>query len=43
MHQKAGSWVPVFGTAITLDILTAVLAIFMLKPMRARFLRAAAR
>jgi oxalate/formate antiporter len=41
MHQKAGSWVPVFGTAITLDILTAVLALFLLKPMRARFLAAA--
>jgi oxalate/formate antiporter len=41
MHQKAGSWVPVFGTAITLDILTAVLALFLLKPMRARFLASA--
>jgi oxalate/formate antiporter len=38
MHQKAGSWVPVFGTAITLDILTAVLAIALLKPLRARYL-----
>jgi hypothetical protein len=30
--------VPVFGTAITLDIVTAVLAIAVLKPMRGRFL-----
>jgi len=40
MHQHAGSWVPVFGTAITLDIVTAVLAIAVLKPMRGRFLAA---
>ena len=40
MHQHAGSWVPVFGTAITLDIATAVLAIAVLKPMRGRFLAA---
>ncbi|MDB5780267.1 oxalate/formate MFS antiporter [Caballeronia mineralivorans] len=40
MHQHAGSWVPVFGTAITLDITTAVLAIAVLKPMRSRFLAA---
>jgi OFA family oxalate/formate antiporter-like MFS transporter len=40
MHQHAGSWVPVFGTAIAIDILTAVLAIAVLKPMRGRFLAA---
>jgi OFA family oxalate/formate antiporter-like MFS transporter len=40
MHQRAGSWVPVFGTAITIDILTALLAIAVLKPMRGRFLAA---
>ncbi|MDN7182955.1 oxalate/formate MFS antiporter [Caballeronia sp. SEWSISQ10-4 2] len=40
MHQHAASWVPVFGTAITLDITTAVLAIAVLKPMRSRFLAA---
>jgi oxalate/formate antiporter len=38
MHQKAQSWVPVFGTAIAFDICTALLALFLLKPMRARFL-----
>ncbi|WP_250454158.1 oxalate/formate MFS antiporter [Caballeronia sp. ATUFL_M2_KS44] len=40
LHQHAGSWTPVFASAITLDIVTAVLALFMLKPMRARFLAA---
>jgi oxalate/formate antiporter len=39
LHLHAGSWVPVFGAAITLDIVTAVLALFVLKPMRARFLQ----
>jgi OFA family oxalate/formate antiporter-like MFS transporter len=38
MHEKLGSWVPVFGTAITLDIVTAVLAILLLKPWRRRYL-----
>jgi len=40
LHQHAGSWSPVFASAITLDIVTAVLALFVLKPMRARFLAA---
>ena len=40
MHQRAGSWVPVFGTAIMLDVLTALFAIALLKPMRRRFLAA---
>ena len=35
-----GSWVPVFGCAITLDLVTAVLAMFVLKPARARFVGA---
>ncbi|MFM0036900.1 oxalate/formate MFS antiporter [Paraburkholderia strydomiana] len=39
LHQHAGSWVPVFGVAITLDVVTAVLAMLVLKPMRARFLQ----
>jgi MFS transporter, OFA family, oxalate/formate antiporter len=38
MHEKSGSWIPVFNTAITLDIATAVLAIFLLKPLRARLM-----
>jgi MFS transporter, OFA family, oxalate/formate antiporter len=38
LHQHAGSWVPVFGCAIVLDLTTAFLAFVVLKPMRARFL-----
>ncbi|KWR87204.1 oxalate/formate MFS antiporter [Cupriavidus sp. IDO] len=38
MHEKLGSWMPVFGVAITLDIATALLAIVVLKPARRRYL-----
>lgn len=38
MHERTGSWHPVFGTAITLDILAACLALLVLKPWRARYL-----
>jgi MFS family permease len=38
LHEKAGSWSPVFGTAITLDIVTAILALAVLKPWRRRYL-----
>ena len=37
LHQHTGSWVPVFGCAIALDFTTALLAMFVLKPARARF------
>ena len=37
LHQRTGSWIPVFGTAISLDVLTALLALFVLKPLRRRF------
>jgi OFA family oxalate/formate antiporter-like MFS transporter len=37
LHQHTGSWVPVFGCAIGLDFTTALLAMFVLKPARARF------
>jgi MFS family permease len=40
LHQHTGSWVPVFGAAIVLDLSTAVLAMFVLKPARARFVGA---
>jgi oxalate/formate antiporter len=43
LHQHTGSWVPVFGCAITLDIVTALLAFAVLKPWRARFVAGAAR
>jgi OFA family oxalate/formate antiporter-like MFS transporter len=38
MHEQTGSWIPVFNTAIALDITTAVLAIFVLRPLRARLM-----
>jgi oxalate/formate antiporter len=38
LHQSAGSWIPVFAVIITMDFLTATLAIFALKPMRRRWL-----
>lgn len=34
IHDSAGSWVPVFSIAIGLDLLTAILAYFVLKPLR---------
>lgn len=40
LHQHTGSWIPVFSTAIVLDIATALLALLVLKPARARFLDA---
>jgi OFA family oxalate/formate antiporter-like MFS transporter len=40
LHQHTGSWIPVFASAICLDLLTACLALFVLKPARARFLQA---
>jgi oxalate/formate antiporter len=42
LHQHTGSWIPVFGTAIVLDVLTALLALFVLKPMRQRVVGTAA-
>lgn len=40
MHERLGSWMPVFGVAITLDIVTALLAIAVLKPWRRHYLAA---
>ncbi len=34
LHDSAGSWIPVFGVAIGMDVLTALLALFVLKTMR---------
>jgi len=39
LHEASGSWIPVFAVVISLDILTALLAIAVLKPMRHRYLR----
>ena len=38
LHEQAGTWTPVFALAIGCDLLTAVLALAVLKPMRRRFL-----
>jgi MFS family permease len=38
LHDATGTWTSVFAVAITADILTALLAVALLKPMRARFL-----
>ncbi len=41
IHDIAGSWVPVFAVLIVLDVVTALLALFVLKPMRRQWLGAA--
>jgi MFS transporter, OFA family, oxalate/formate antiporter len=38
MRVAAGSWTPVFGVAVAMDIATALLALFALKQMRAAYL-----
>ena len=38
LHEYTGSWVPVFSLAITADLLTAVLALLVLKPLRRAWL-----
>jgi hypothetical protein len=38
MRVATGSWMPVFGVAVAMDILTALLALFALKQMRAAYL-----
>jgi MFS transporter, OFA family, oxalate/formate antiporter len=34
LHDATGSWLPVFGFIIALDMLTGVLALAVRKPMR---------
>ncbi len=36
LKDAVGSWVPVFGIVVGFDLLTAALALFVLKGMRAR-------
>ena len=36
LHDATGSWIPVFAVVITLDLLAAVLALALLKPLRRR-------
>jgi MFS transporter, OFA family, oxalate/formate antiporter len=38
IHDLTGSWLPVFGSIITLDVLTAILALAALKPLRRAYL-----
>lgn len=38
LHESTGSWIPVFAVVIVCDLLTALLAFFVLKPMRQRYL-----
>ncbi|MBK4735061.1 oxalate/formate MFS antiporter [Noviherbaspirillum pedocola] len=38
LHEATGSWIPVFGAVIAMDILTATLAFVVLKPMRRKYL-----
>jgi oxalate/formate antiporter len=38
LHDATGTWIPVFITIIAMDALTAALAFFVLKPMRAAYL-----
>ena len=39
IFEQTGSWLPVFYTIISMDILTGLLALFLLKPMRRAFLK----
>jgi MFS family permease len=34
VHNSTGSWIPVFALMISLDVLAAVLALWVLKPLR---------
>jgi OFA family oxalate/formate antiporter-like MFS transporter len=34
MAEQTGSWLPVFGIIIAMDVITGLLALFVLKPMR---------
>lgn len=38
LHESTGSWIPVFNVVIAMDLITAVLAYFVLRPMRRRYL-----
>ena len=42
IFEATGSWMPVFGLVIGMDILTGLLALFVLKYMRRRWLASAA-
>jgi MFS transporter, OFA family, oxalate/formate antiporter len=37
IYERTGSWLPVFGLVITMDLLTGLLALFALKPLRRKW------
>jgi MFS family permease len=39
LHDSIGTWVPVFVIVVGLDLLTGLLALFVLKPVRARYIQ----
>jgi oxalate/formate antiporter len=41
IHDAAGSWIPVFTIAVVMDVVTALLALFVLKKMRANYIAGA--
>ena len=38
LHEATGSWIPVFNVVIAMDLITAALAFFVLRPMRRNYL-----
>jgi MFS family permease len=38
IYEAGGSWMPVFGLVIGMDLLTGLLALFVLKPMRRKLM-----
>jgi oxalate/formate antiporter len=38
IYEASGSWMPVFGLVIGMDLLTGLLALFVLKPMRRKLI-----
>jgi OFA family oxalate/formate antiporter-like MFS transporter len=40
LHDMTGSWLPVFAIIITLDVLTGILALIALKPLRSGYAKA---
>jgi MFS family permease len=41
LREQSGNWLPVFSIVIVLDVLTGLLALFLLKPYRARYIQRA--
>jgi MFS family permease len=39
LREQTGSWIPVFGAVIAMDVLTGLLALAVLKPMRRRYVQ----